>query len=176
MHDTAVIDRVPTMGDVTLRAATQADEHVLRDIYASTRADELAQLDWTLEQKAWFVGMQFDAQHRHYVEHYPDAAFLVIERDGVPVGRLYLHEQPTEVRIMDIALLPEARGLGIGTTLLRQVIADAAARGQAVSIHVEDRNPARQLYERLGFTPVEIRGVYTLMEIRRAPHDGAARA
>lgn len=172
MHETKAAERVPVTAGVSLRHATNADGGVLRDIYASTRADELAHVDWTVEQKAWFVGMQFDAQHRHYVEHYPGASFLVIERDGAPIGRLYLHEQPAEMRVMDIALLPEARGLGIGTALLRQLMADAASRGQAVSIHVEEHNPARRLYERLGFTPVETRGIHTLMECRPAPATG----
>ena len=52
---------------------------------------------------------------------------------------------------MDIALLPEYRGRGIGTALLEELLVEADATGRRVTIHVERFNPARRLYERLGF-------------------------
>jgi ribosomal protein S18 acetylase RimI-like enzyme len=80
--------------------------------------------------------------------------------DGEPARRLYLHRGDTEIRIVDIALLPEHRGKGVGTTLLRDVIAE----GKRVTIHVERMNPALRLYERLGFEVAEDKGVYLLLE------------
>jgi ribosomal protein S18 acetylase RimI-like enzyme len=68
-----------------------------------------------------------------------------------------------EIRIMDIALLPEHRGVGIGTGLLRELQEEARAAGKSLSIHVEKFNPALRLYERLGFQPQEDKGVYLLM-------------
>jgi ribosomal protein S18 acetylase RimI-like enzyme len=167
------IGTASALDSVTLRPATEADAGALLAIYASTRAHEMAVIGWTDEQKAAFLEMQCEAQRRHYVEHYGGASFLVIERDGAPIGRLYLHQGNDDVRVIDIALLPEARGQGIGGALLRDVLAAASARGRRVSIHVEVDNPARRLYERLGFTPVEVRGLYLLMECPPAALDVA---
>jgi ribosomal protein S18 acetylase RimI-like enzyme len=145
---------------VTLRPQTDADTDFLLALYGSTRADELALVPWTDAEKAAFIAMQFRAQSIHYATYYADADFLVIERDGVPVGRLYLHRSDGEIRIVDIALLPTARGAGVGTALLREVLAEGARTGKTVSIHVEHANPALRLYRRLGFAPVEDIGIY----------------
>lgn len=152
--------------DVTLRPATQDDEALLRAVYASTRANELALTNWSAEQKDEFCRMQFDAQDRHYRLHYPGAEFLIIDRDGAPSGRLYVERGPRGIRILDIALLPEHCGAGIGTRLLGELQAEAAATGKTVTIHVEKFNPALRLYQRLGFRQIEDQGVYLLMEWR----------
>jgi ribosomal protein S18 acetylase RimI-like enzyme len=110
--------------------------------------------------------MQFVAQSRHYTENYPDAEFQVIELDGQRIGRLYTQRRENEIRIMDIALLPEVRGRGIGTGLLNEILDEARAGNLPVTIHVERMNPALHLYERLGFRFLEERGIYFLMEWR----------
>lgn len=110
--------------------------------------------------------MQFEAQDLHYRTHYPNARFQLIVHEGRRVGRLYLHEAGEEIRIMDIALLPEARGCGIGSLLLREILAQAAASNRVVTLHVEFNNPARRLYDRLGFRHVADEGVYLRMEWR----------
>jgi ribosomal protein S18 acetylase RimI-like enzyme len=148
---------------VGLRLATPADEPLLYAIYASTRADELALVDWDEGQKSAFVQMQFTAQHRYYHEHFADAAFQIIELDGTPAGRLYVARWPSEIRIIDIALLPEFRNRGIGSLLIGQLLAEAADTGKRVGIHVEHMNPALRLYTRLGFQQVADEGVYLLM-------------
>ena len=68
--------------------------------------------------------------------------------------------------LIDITLLPEFRQDGIGTWLLRDLLAEGEAAGKPVTIHVEVFNPAMRLYERLGFRSVEERGPYRLMEWR----------
>lgn len=120
-------------------------------------------MPWDDGQKEAFLRMQFDAQDRWYREHYAGASFDVVEVDGEPAGRLYVHRSRSEVRIVDIALLPEHRGKGVGTELLRQVIDEADAKGQRVTIHVEHFNPAATLYARLGFTVAEDKGVYLFL-------------
>lgn len=86
--------------------------------------------------------------------------------DGEPAGRLYVHRREREIRLMDIALLPEFRGDGIGGALLDDLFAEAAASGRTLTIHVESYNPARRLYERRGFRQIGEHGVYLLMEWR----------
>jgi len=149
---------------LALRPITTTDRDRLYRIYASTRAEELAVTDWNDSQKATFLQMQFDAQHRYYMENYRDARFQMIEWDRAPVGRLYLVRWPDEIRIIDIALLPEYRGRGLGSQLLRNIQADAQQAGLPVTIHVERFNPALSLYQRLGFHMVEDKGVYLLLK------------
>ena len=133
-------------------------------VYASTREEELAQTNWTTEQKRVFCQMQFEAQTAHYLQHYLTAEYYVIEAGHDPVGRLYVDRWSREIRIMDIAILPEYRGKGIGTRLLVDLQKEAAGCGKILSIHVERMNPALVLYERLGFRMVEDKGVYLLLE------------
>ena len=111
-----------------------------------------------------FVLHQFDAQRRHYRHYFPGTAFDVIERHGVPVGRLYLDPRPDSYHVIDIALAPEIRGQGIGTRLLEALCAHAAATGRSVGISVERMNPALNLYRRLGFVDVSDEGLYLGME------------
>jgi ribosomal protein S18 acetylase RimI-like enzyme len=148
----------------SLRQAVPEDRDFLLRVYASTRAEEMLLVDWNDEQKDAFVRMQFEAQDAYYRENYGSATFDVIEVDGEPAGRLYVARWADEIRIIDIALLPEHRGVGIGTALLSALLDEAAEAGKRLSIHVEVNNPARRLYERLGFVEVEEQGVYLLME------------
>lgn len=147
----------------SLRPITPEDDSFLAAVYASTRAEELAQTGWSDEDKAVFCRRQFHAQSAHYSANYPGASFQVIERDGISIGRLYVARWEKEIRIVDIALLPEHRGTGIGAKLLRELQEEARSVGKALSIHVERFNSALQLYQRLGFQQVEDKGVYLLM-------------
>jgi GNAT superfamily N-acetyltransferase len=148
---------------VTCRTADEADLPLLAETYFSTRREEVAQTGWPLEAQQRFLDHQFGAQHAHYQAHYPAAEWLVIERDGTPLGRLYLVEWESELRLIDIALLPEARGGGIGTALLEDLIEAARDKGKPLSIHVERNNPAMSLYRRLGFAKADEHGIYDLM-------------
>lgn len=150
---------------VTLRPVTAADRGFLRAVYASTRAEELAPVPWPQEAKDAFLDQQFDAQSAHYRARFPDAAHDVIADDGRDVGRLYVDRREREIRIVDIALLPEGRGRGIGTHLLGRLAEEADAAGKTLVIHVERGNPARRLYERMGFAETGRQGPYC--EMRR---------
>ena len=147
-----------------LRPITPEDRQLLVRIYASTRADEMARVPWSEQQKADFLRFQFDAQHRYYTEQFPRAAFDLILLEGEPIGRLYVDRRAHEIRLIDIALLPEHRGAGHGGAILRDLLAEGEASGKLVRIHVEHDNPAMRLYRRLGFEKIEEQGVYHLME------------
>ncbi|QUE52128.1 GNAT family N-acetyltransferase [Luteolibacter ambystomatis] len=132
-------------------------------MYASTRAEELAQTGWPDELKAEFCRMQFEAQDAHYRTYYPNARFTVIVRGGEQMGRLYVDRWEKEIRVMDIALLPSCRGRGAGTFLLKELQTEARDAGKVLSIHVERFNPALLWYQRLGFQVVEEKNVYLLL-------------
>lgn len=140
---------------VSLRAEAEGDDAYLVSLYATTRQAELDQVpDWSPEQKQAFVSMQFNAQRHHYRHALANVAFDVIERDGVPVGRLYTQEGQTMLHIVDILLDPSVRGAGLGTALLQSLADEARAADKVLSIFVETYNPAKRLYERLGFVQV----------------------
>jgi ribosomal protein S18 acetylase RimI-like enzyme len=111
-----------------------------------------------------FLEQQFTAQDAHYRGNYAGATLDVVELEEERAGRLYVHRGPHDIRIMDIALLPPFRGRGIGTALLRALVDEAEGGGHKLSIHVEANNPARTLYDRLGFRAVGEHGIYVLME------------
>ena len=140
---------------LVLRDERPDDDTFLRALYASTRIDELAPTGWSAAQAEAFLRMQFDLQRTHYRKHFADARFLVVERDGRPIGRLYVNYTPEDVRVLDIALLPDARGNGVGRRLLEDVIDRATRLGAPVTLHVAVGSPARRLYERLGFRVVK---------------------
>lgn len=156
-----------SLESIAFRPIREEDHDFLRRLYASTREQELAQVaDWSAEQKEAFLTQQFEAQHHHYQKYYPEASFDLILDEGEPIGRLYVSRWEREIRLVDVALVPEARGRGIGTELLRDLLSEGERTGRAVSIHVERFNPALRLYRRLGFQEIEEKGPYFLMEWR----------
>jgi ribosomal protein S18 acetylase RimI-like enzyme len=151
------------MGVVSLRPATEADYDFMRRLYASTREEEMAHFPFDEAERRAFLDQQFAAQFAHYDIHYPTCERGIIERNGTPIGRLWIDEWRDQIRLVDIALMPDSRGLGIGSMLLRQVMDRGAVAGKPVTIHVEGFNPALRLYQRLGFEQVDTNGVYFLM-------------
>jgi GNAT superfamily N-acetyltransferase len=148
---------------VSYRPFADDDVPFVAELYASTRREEIAMTGWPPELQAAFLAQQAAAQHSHYTLHFADAEWLIIERGGEPIGRLYLRDQPQALHLVDIALLPASRGQGIGGAIVEDVLDHARTLGKGVSIHVERTNPARSLYDRLGFTMVEDRGAYDLL-------------
>jgi ribosomal protein S18 acetylase RimI-like enzyme len=149
---------------ISLRTVQPDDMPFLRRVYAGTRVDELALTDWDDGRKNAFIDMQFSAQDAYYREVYPDAEYLVILVRDIPVGRLYVRRAGEETRIIDLTVLPEYRNRGIGTGLLREILAAGARHQVPVTIHVERMNPAMNLYQRLGFRLVEDKGVYLFLK------------
>ncbi len=153
-------------GNISYRPIDDNDLDFLGQLYASTRTDEMALVPWSDEEKEQFLRFQFKAQHTDYQRNYPDASFELILLAGQPIGRVYSDWREDELRIIDIALMPEHRGRGIGGGIMRDLMNQAAAKGKAVRIHVERNNPAMHLYERLGFQKLGDTGVYFLMECK----------
>jgi ribosomal protein S18 acetylase RimI-like enzyme len=149
--------------DWTLRLAGADDTAFLLRVYASTRRDELAGTGWGEAQVQTFLEMQFRAQDRYYREQFPDGRFEIVEVDGCRVGRLCTDRSGEAIHLIDIALLSEHRCGGLGGAIVRSLLAEAAAAAIPVSLHVELHNPARRLYERLGFVATELHGIHQQM-------------
>lgn len=103
--------------------------------------------------------MQFKAQQAHYRTAFPNAEFLIILNDEVPVGNITVETTSQEIRLIDIGLLPDNRGEGIGSTLLKEL----QTQGKRIILHVEQSNPAKHLYEKLGFQELESNGIHKRM-------------
>ncbi|KRF00543.1 hypothetical protein ASG87_12670 [Frateuria sp. Soil773] len=150
--------------EFALRPAVAGDLAFLRRLYGQVRAAELAAVPWPDAVKEQFLDSQFALQHRHYLVHFADADFLLLERAGEAVGRLYLQRRAPDYLIVDISLLDDQQGQGVGGALIDAVQQRAAAEGCGVRLHVEMHNErARRLYERLGFAPLAIEGAHRLM-------------
>jgi ribosomal protein S18 acetylase RimI-like enzyme len=151
---------------VTLRDTRPEDQAFLLEVYATTRAAEMALAPWTEEQREAFVGMQFNAQDSYYRAEFPRASYQVILDDGEQVGRMYVLREEEEIRILDITVLPKHRNSGIGTGLLRELLVEGAGTGKPVRIWVEHFNPSQRLFERLGFSRIQEDGFNCLLECR----------
>lgn len=155
------------MRTVHWRPATPQDRDFLLRVYAGARAEELARTGWDETTCASFVTMQFEAQDRHYRAQFPDSQCSVIEfamrGEPVPVGRLWVDRRQHSIHVLDIALLAEFRGQGLGTACLRRLMVEAAGLQVALTIKVECFNPARRWYERLGFLPQDEHGMHVQM-------------
>lgn len=157
----------PALG---VREETAADFAFVCDLYAEVRHDELLPVPWSEQAKRDFLDSQCRLQWDHYTTHYVGAERLLILASGAPVGRLYVHAKPKEFRLMDIALVAARRGRGIGTLIVRTLLDIAHRSGADVTLHVEPTNPARRIYERLGFDLIEHRGVYDFLGFASATH------
>ncbi|RUL69094.1 GNAT family N-acetyltransferase [Dyella choica] len=140
-----------------LRRATQQDLPFLRQLYGELRAEELRMTGWPASACEAFLDSQFALQHRHFVAHYTESDFMLVESGDLLIGRYYLLRQSEYFAVIDIALLPSWRGRGIGSALLQwaqSLVHENQARG--IDLHVDIRNRgAHQLYARLGFVEIE---------------------
>jgi ribosomal protein S18 acetylase RimI-like enzyme len=156
---------------VALRPVTPEDAQFLYEVYAGTRADELAQVAWSAAQREMFLKMQLNARDQSYRMHYSEIDDRLILLNGQPVGRLIVVRADEEIRLADVALLPEYRRAGIGGALVKNLLAEADETGRPVRLQVEKSNPqARRLYERLAFTTTGENDTHFQMEYRPGGH------
>jgi GNAT superfamily N-acetyltransferase len=158
---------LPKGGTLELRLVTKEDEPFLLALYGSTRDVELSQADWQEGQRDIFVRWQFDLQRREYDARFPDARYQLIMVDGQPAGRIWVGEDEEQIRLLDIALLPQFQKRGVGTVLLRDLMKEAESAGKLLRHMVFVLNDnAHRFYEQLGFVVIEDVGAYKHMEYR----------
>jgi GNAT superfamily N-acetyltransferase len=151
--------------DARIRPACLPDDgDFLLSLYASTRRPELAGLGWSQTEADAFIRMQFGAQASHFRGAFPRAAYSVVCVDDVRAGRLIVDRPGHEIVIVDLSLLPEFRGIGIGGGLVRRLLDEADADRLAVRCHVLRGSDARRFWERAGFLARGDDGAYVAME------------
>ena len=167
MNDDQRQFKLPGGEVLSLKAVTPTDEPFLLSIYASTREDELSQVVWANGQKEAFLTWQFELQRQQYEARFPDAEYKIILIDNEPTGRIWIGRNQKEIRLLDIALLPQFQNRGVGTVLLKELIAESDSSGKSLRhmVFVLNNN-ANRFYERLGFVEIEDLGGYKHMEYR----------
>lgn len=158
----------PSTPRVGLRAVASEDEEFLLDVYASTRAGEMALVDWSDDIKRAFLRSQLTAQRHDYEARFPTADYRIILVEGERAGRLWVARTAEQIRLLDIALLPGFQNRGVGKLLLRDLIEESERERLPLRHMVFQFNAGgMRFYERLGFVPVGTAGAY--VEMGRAP-------
>jgi ribosomal protein S18 acetylase RimI-like enzyme len=153
---------------IAFRTIEEKDQPFVEKVYRSTREKELSSTNWPEEQKHRFVIMQSMAQELEYKNKFKDSTYQLILYKKIPAGRLYLWESDKELRVLDISLLPEFQGKGIGGKILTDIINSAHKKNKIVCLHVAPGNPAKKLYERLGFKFIRNEATREYMECKPA--------
>ena len=134
-----------------MRPATDDDQAFIEQLYASTR-DDLRLFSGNPALVANLIAMQQNLQAAGYRSQFPHALHAILEHRGAPVGRIIVDFAAAEVRLVDIAFLPEARGQGFGRAILHALQQSAHARHLPLALRVHSGNvQARGLYLALGF-------------------------
>ncbi len=153
-------------GKIEFRIIHDSDEAFLERLYASTREWEFELAIWKDDEKDNFLKRQFKAQTQAYQQSYIGAVHRIIQLDTVDIGRLIIQRADDHMRIVDLSLLPEFRGGGIGTDILRSLLNEAHGGKVPVRLHAEHNSPALNLYLRHGFVKIGERGQYFALEWR----------
>lgn len=151
-----------------LVSITESDEEFLTELYASTRAAEMAIVPWESEQKRAFLKMQFEAQDRYYRDRYPNASFEIIKLNDHRVGRLYHAELADEIRIIDLAFLPEQFDNKVFIELVERILQKGERAGKPVQIYLEASDPTIEIFVNLGFQKIDQHGIYFLWQYQPA--------
>ena len=142
------------------RHPVPADAPFLAALYASTRGDLLGDGSADPVFAAQLIAMQQRLQTRDYAARFPTAEVVLLEHAGLPFARLVVHTNAARIRLVDIALLPAARGRGLGGRILQALQQWARRRALPLSLAVHPGNHgARRLYAGLGFLAIDGDGV-----------------
>jgi len=147
------------------KSVTKKQLRFLRDLYCTSRDEEIATVDWPAKQIKTFLHAQFELQQKHYTKTYPQSLRQLIHFNGQPIGRLYLnHDQlKQQIHLIDITILPEYRKLGIGAHLMTNIITQAKAINWQVSLYVSQQKQALSWYKTMGFKVKSVENGYHFM-------------
>ncbi len=149
---------------IEYRPQNESDRNFLYTLFASTREQEMRMTGWDNMQIKSFLQFQFNTQLNQYLNNYKNASFEIITIHGIDAGRLYVNELDHGIQIIDISLLPEYRGNGHGRKILNELITKGNRSRKTIFLSVIFNNPAKNLYQRLGFVEVSENPPYIQME------------
>jgi ribosomal protein S18 acetylase RimI-like enzyme len=152
-----------SLSEINLRPITEEDKSFLCKVYISSREDEMGIRDWEEKERSEFLQNQFNMQHTYYMKSYKNPSFKIVLLGNVAIGRLYVERNEKEIRIIDISILKEYRGFGIGRELINCLIEESENKNIELTLHVEYYNFAKQWYKKIGFKQHGENGVYVFM-------------
>ncbi len=156
----APLDIASPAGVVSLRPERDDDRDFRYRLFCDSRQPEFALL-LPPDVFRQVMAHQFQAQTVSYQAQFPQARFDIIELAGRPIGRIIVDRRGDRLHIVDQAIIPELRGRGIGSAIMRALMDEAAARRVPVTLQVASSNdPSMRLYVRLGFVPTETASLY----------------
>lgn len=145
------------------RLARVEDDSFLYEVYKSTRMEEVTAWGWQESEREAFLFSQWTLQRNSYQLQFPDSDNFIVSFNGSDVGRMMLKSTNETNHLIDLSLLPSYRNQGIGSSLLITLQQDSFRNQQVIILHVTPHNPARRLYERLGFQLQEALDFYWQM-------------
>ena len=155
------------LGPLRLRPERPEDQDFRFRLFCASRPPEWYRVELDPVLRDQVMRHQFQAQTLTYQARFPGARFDIVELDDAPVGRVVVNRPGTMVHLVDDAIVPELRGKGLGTAILRALMDEAAAAGLPVRLKVADANdPALQLYLGLGFRQIDEAPAYLELEWR----------
>lgn len=163
--------------DISIRPATDKDDAFLRRVHDAARHWEFETLLQSGQADIYhtIMAQQYKTQHEVYFASYPAAQYGVIQWTDRPIGRLYVNYRDDEVRVLDIAVLPDYRGHGVGEIVLKGICIEAGMRRVPVRLHVHYLSRAQRLYEALGFRQIGIDGPNLSMQWHHTDPDALMR-
>lgn len=162
-----VIEVASPLGRLRLRPERDGDEDFRFELFCNSRPPEWQMAGFDPNLLRHLMRQQFQAQTVGYRAQFPSARFDIIELDGAPIGRIVVNRPGGFVHIIDQAIVPDLRGRGVGASIMKSLMDEAAQSGIPVRLKVaSDNDPSMRLYLRLGFAVIDRTEMYLEMEWR----------
>jgi ribosomal protein S18 acetylase RimI-like enzyme len=157
--------RKTNLEEIEIYNASDDDIEFLSEVYYSTRFEEFSSFGWSEAQIRNLLEMQFNVQKQAYSFQFPEAESLIICKNKEKIGRIIINRTTTELRLVDISLLPQFRNFGIGTKLITDLSKEATDKKLPLSLRVAQNNQAAfRLYQKLGFQVTDENEMYISMK------------
>ncbi|MDB4412531.1 GNAT family N-acetyltransferase [bacterium] len=158
------------LANVSLRPEAESDSTFVEELVIAIREGEPGFRDLPAEERTSLLKEQVRLQSADYRRKFPQAHFLIIMASGHPVGRFYIDHTPDRLRIVDLSILPDYQGHGIGHQLMKSVLAEGTRTSLPVRLSVMIGNPALDFYLKLGFVTIDKLESHLRMEwVSKAP-------
>ena len=165
LPSSSVASAVPVMSEIlTLRPTRADDQEFLYRLFYSVHTEKLRLVPLGEEEKTKLVELMYQGFTRHYSSLAPVSDDRLILLNNESIGRMILLQTREEIRLADLAILPEYRKRGIGSALIGQVQTESMMSKRPVRLQVAQFDRALGLYRRLGFYKTDVEGPYIHLE------------
>jgi ribosomal protein S18 acetylase RimI-like enzyme len=135
------------------RSATESDIDFLYALRVATMKEYV--------DKTW--GWDDTFQQSIFRKNYVPAKVQILTFDGQDIGMLSVEERDEDIFLKTVEIHPAFQSQGIGTAIISQILADGVKKGKSVRLQVLKVNPAKRLYDRLGFSVIEETSTHYIM-------------